>query len=403
MRRYDLHADLYVAARHAKESPTVRWSHLMEKLKNNTSLKRRDFFKAAVDKGMGTLLGFSILSRTNCKPNLTGMPERLLGRTKLSVSLLGFGCTQVKDQAVYRKAVELGINYFHMGDRDPAYNLDACSALLPFRKRLTIAYMSHPKDSRTLLLEDLDDFLNQSKLGVLDVWFVITPRPEVLNDFSEAVSLARTAGKIRFAGITTHNLDQDMAKLTAPESMIDVVMMTYNYLSPPDVKEKIDRLHRAGLGITPMKPLAGKFYEPAAEKPGPMLRWLAADQRIHTIPVIMTHIDQVEQNAAAIKSPLTLEDRSTLQTMFSYNASRFCRMCGSCAGKCPEGLSVSDLVRTAMYLEGYSDIRLARLNFSSIPEANRRITCDRCEQCSVTCPNGVAIKERIGVVKKRLA
>jgi aryl-alcohol dehydrogenase-like predicted oxidoreductase len=257
----------------------------MEKLKNNNSLKRREFFKVAVDKGFGTLLGFSILSRTNCKSNLTEMPKRVLGRTKLSVSLLGFGCTQVKDQAVYRKAVELGINYFHMGDRDPAYNLDACAALLPFRKKLNIAYMSHPKDSRTLLLEDLDNFLNQSKLGYLDVWFVITPRAEVLNEFSEAVSLARTAGKIRFAGITTHNLDQDMVKLTAPESIIDVVMMTYNYLSPPDLKEKIDRLHHAGLGMTPMKPLAGKFYEKTAKNPDAMLRWLAADHRIHTSSV----------------------------------------------------------------------------------------------------------------------
>jgi predicted aldo/keto reductase-like oxidoreductase len=375
----------------------------MEKLKNNNSLKRRDFFKVAADKGFGTLLGFSILSTTNCTSNLTGMPKRVLGRSKLSVSLLGFGCTQVKDQAVYRKAVELGINYFHMGDRDPAYNLDACAALLPFRKKLNIAYMSHPKDSRTSLLEDLDNFLNQSKLGYLDVWFVITPGPEVLNEFSEAVSLAKTAGKIRFSGITTHNLDQDMVKLTAPESIIDVVMLTYNYLSPPDLKEKMYQLHRAGLGITPMKPLAGKFYEKTAKKPDAMLRWLAADHRVHTIPVIMTSIDQVEQNAAALKSPLTQEDCNTLQTLFSYNASRFCRMCGYCAGKCPEGLSVSDLIRTAMYLEGYSDIKRARLNFSSIPEENRRINCDRCEQCSVSCPNGVAVKERICMVKKRLA
>jgi predicted aldo/keto reductase-like oxidoreductase len=52
------------------------------------------------------------------------MPKRVLGRTKLSVSLLGFGCTQVKNKAVYQRAIELGVNYFHMGDRDPAYNPD---------------------------------------------------------------------------------------------------------------------------------------------------------------------------------------------------------------------------------------------------------------------------------------
>jgi uncharacterized protein len=365
-------------------------------------MKRRDFFKTTVHRSIGAMLGFSVLSNLKCKSDTSEMPKRIFGRTNLKVSLMGFGCVHVKDKEVYKRAVDLGINYFHLGDRDPTYNLDACSALYPYRKDLIIAYMSHPKASRTLLLEDLDNFLRQSGLGHLDLWFVITPTVDVLNEFSEAVNIAKKAGKIRFGAMTTHNLNQDYAFLTAPGSVIDVVMVIHNYLSPDDMTDKIEGLHNAGLGIIPMKPLAGKFFENDLKTPASMLRWLAADYRMHSIPVNMTNISQVEQNVTSIKTALTREDQNILQTMFSYNSSRFCRMCGYCMGKCPKQLSVSDLIRTSMYLEGYSDIRLARLNYASIPVGNRQISCDNCTQCSISCPNGVAIRERIAVVKELL-
>jgi len=374
----------------------------IEKLKFNDSLSRRNFLKVATNKGIGTLLGLSVLVDSNCKFNSTEMPNRVLGRTKLSVSLLGFGCTQVKDKKVYQHAIELGINYFHMGDRDPTYNLDACAALLPYRKKIIIAYMSYPKASRTQLLDDLDNYLKQSGFGYLDVWFVITPRPEVLNAFHEAISIAYQAGKIRWSGITTHSLDRDVKILTTQDSKVDVVMMAYNYLSPPAHSDILGKFHHANLGITPMKPLAGKFYQRTINKPDPLLRWLADDTRIHTIPVIMNTIEQVDQNVAAVKLPISQEDLDVLQTLYVYNSQRYCRMCGACNGKCPKQLSVSDLVRTAMYSEGYKDIELARSNFLSIPKNNRKISCETCDQCLVICPNGVAIKERICGVKELL-
>lgn len=375
---------------------------LMKKLKEKIFLNRREFVKTVTNKSIETIFGFSILSNLYCKSDSFKIPRRILGRTKLSVSLLGFGCTQIKDKMVYQRAIDLGINYFHMGDRDPAYNLEACAALLPFRQNIHIAYMSHPKDSKDILMEDLDNFLQQSHFGFLDIWFVITPSPQVLNAYCEAADMAKKAGKIHWTGITTHSLNRDVDKLTASDSIIDVVMMAYNYLSPPEHSDILEKFHAAGLGITPMKPLAGKFYEKTTRKPDALLRWLAQDDRIHTIPVIMTKPDQVDQNAAAIKQKLSEEDRIKLKSMYSYNSRRFCRMCGACDGKCPEGLSVSDLIRTAMYIESYKDINLAKSNLLLIREKNRQIACNNCENCDIICPNGVTIKERISTVKKWL-
>jgi predicted aldo/keto reductase-like oxidoreductase len=376
---------------------------LLKRLEIKGLLNRREFLKSTTNRSFQALFSFSILSNFYCKSKIPAMPKRILGRTNLSVSLLGFGCTQVKDKAVYQHAVDLGINYFHMGDRDPTYNLDACEALLPYRKKIIIAYMSHPKPSKVLLLEDLDNFLKQSGIEYLDIWFVITPNPQVLGEFNEAVKTVQQAGKIRYAGISTHNLNRDVTSLISSHSIIDVVMMSYNYLSPPADGEVLTKLYDSGLGITVMKPLAGKFYENTTSQPGPLLRWLASDNRIHTIPVIMNTIEQVEQNVAAIKQSITVEDHKILKTMFSYNSQRFCRMCGTCVGKCPKELAVSDLIRTAMYLEGYKDEKLARSNFLIIPEKKRKISCDTCEQCSVICPHGVAIPARIFIIKQWLS
>jgi predicted aldo/keto reductase-like oxidoreductase len=287
-----------------------------------------------------------------------------------------------------------------LGDRDPAYNLEACAALLPFREKIHIAYMSLPKVSEEIFLKDLDSFLQQSGLGYLDIWFVITPNPDVLNEFTKAANVALETGKILYSGITTHNIARDTSYLISSDSNIDVVMMTYNYLSPQKDYDSLNQFHQAGLGIMPMKPLAGKFYSKTTDKPDPLIRWLASDNRVHTIPIIMNSIEQVEKNVAAIQSPLSEEDEILLKDLYSYNSSCFCRMCGACDGKCPYGLAVSDLVRTSMYKEGYQDEKRARSNLLLIPKRSRQICCDLCEQCVILCPNGVAIKERIGIIKK---
>ena len=172
-------------------------------------------------------------------------------------------------------------------------------------------------------------------------------------------------------------------------------MLTYNYTSSADDQVRLAKLNAAGLGLVPMKPLAGRFDEATTARPDACLRWLAADPRVHSIPVAMQSTDQLDQNIAALQQPLSEEDRRRLTASLLQVSPRFCRMCGACDDTCPHGLAVSDLVRVAMYLEGYRDPALARFHLKSIPAPRRRRSCDGCPHCSVTCPNGVAVRDRI--------
>ncbi len=216
------------------------------------------------------------------------------------------------------------------------------------------------------------------------------------------MAVARQAGKARWGALATHSLNDIMPQLTTPDSPIDVVMMAYNYTSSSDDAKNLAKLSSAGMGITPMKPLAGRFYKETSDDSGPLLRWLAADQRVHTIPVGMKTIAHVEQNAAALHTPLSNHDRDVLQSQLAFTSARFCRMCNHCDGRCPQGLAIRDLVRCAMYAEGYGDLAMARSHFAAIDARQRRITCQDCDKCTVQCPNGVAIRERVQRAKELL-
>lgn len=371
---------------------------------------RREFLVSAV--------AGAIALGTVCSAQRAGVPEgrtgadkrsqaevrkRILGRSGLSVSLLGFGVQHVMDPALYERAVSRGVTYFHFVEDEntrrrlapESHNLGAFAALRPFRKDLVVSYMTVERASKAVMLQDLEGFLHNSGFGQVDLWYVCCPTPAQWDDFCEAFHEARQAGKARYAAISTHRLAEDMGRLTAADSPVDAVMLTYNYTCSADDQMRLAELHGAGLGVVPMKPLAGRFDEPNAGRPDACLRWLAADQRVHSIPVAMQSVEQLDENIAALQQPLSEEDSRRLTASLSHVSPRFCRMCGACDVACPHGLAVSDLVRVAMYLEGYRDPGLARLQLESIPIPRRNVACDGCRQCSVACPNGVAVRDRI--------
>ena len=73
----------------------------------------------------------------------------------------------------------------------------------------------------------------------------------------------------------------------------------------------------------------------------------------------------------------------------------YCRNCGACEGSCRRGLPVSDMLRALMYAEGYGNPDTARREFLQAPAALTRVRCSSCEGCTVCCPHGVRVVERL--------
>ena len=100
---------------------------------------------------------------------------------------------------------------------------------------------------------------------------------------------------------------------------------------------------------------------------------------------------QFQQNVTALSRRFDDADRALLRAQAAVASGRFCRMCGSCRDACPRGVSTADLVRCAMYAEGYRDVRRARAELAMLRDPG----CGVCADCVVKCPNGVAVRQRV--------
>ena len=61
------------------------------------------------------------------------------------------------------------------------------------------------------------------------------------------------------------------------------------------------------------------------------------------------------------------------------------------------------MLRCLMYAEGYGQFGLAREQFLALPEEARVARCADCPVCTVRCPNGVRVAERVARAQEWLA
>jgi predicted aldo/keto reductase-like oxidoreductase len=73
----------------------------------------------------------------------------------------------------------------------------------------------------------------------------------------------------------------------------------------------------------------------------------------------------------------------------------YCRMCYGCAGQCPKGLPVTDMLRYLAYADGYGQFALGREHFLKLPTAIQSVNCTECSSCAVDCRNGVDVVRRL--------
>ncbi len=230
----------------------------------------------------------------------------------------------------------------------------------------------------------------------------------------EAQREAKKAGKIRFAGVTTHFNMADMLPYLVERGQTDVTLASYNFTMKPELTEAIHAARRAGMGVVAMKVLAGGFSRiqrgdrlygamPDAltstlEREGAMLaaiKWVLKNASVDTAIVCMTNFDQLDENLRSMSEPFTDRDRALLADQMAYIGPLYCRMCGSCSGVCEKGVPVADMLRFLSYAEGYGQFAMARENYLALPENVRMIRCSDCSLCSVSCPNGVEVRNRL--------
>ncbi|HYK91030.1 MAG TPA: aldo/keto reductase [Acidobacteriota bacterium] len=333
---------------------------------------------------------------------------RVLGKTGLKVTSVGFGCMITSDQSVIEKAADIGITYFDTARGYQQGNNEKMvgAALRNKRKNLVLS-----SKTGALTKEEALNHLNTSlkELGTdyLDIWYLHGKgKADQLTDpLLEAQQVAKKEGKIRFAGVSMHGGHADVIP-AAIIKKLDVVLCSYNFTMDPANAALLESAAKAGLGVVAMKVMAGGFrrlkqgekYYDILKREGAMLaalKWVLKDQNIHTTIPSMTDMDQLDENLKAMSLPFGDADQKLLAAQLDYIRPLYCRMCGKCGGACPNGLPVSDMVRFLSYADGYGEYPLGRERFLSLPKEVRDIRCNLCPTCSVHCPNGVHVAERL--------
>jgi uncharacterized protein len=357
----------------------------------------------------------AIAAQAEPQPKPIGMARRTLGNTGLKVSPLGFGGRGTSEAGVIQFALDQGINYFDTG-RNYANNERLIGNALKGRRKEAVINSKTQAKTKRDALADLDISLRELQTDYLDIWQLHnkTKPEEVTDDLMDALQTARKAGKVRFVGITSHLNVPVMLAHMLKRGGADAMLVGYNFTFQPEVTEAIHAARKAGMGIIAMKVLAGGFSRIETQEPrfegssaalirtlkqdGAMtaaIRWALRNTSVDTSAVCMSDFDQVQENVRAMSQPFTPADEKLLSAKLAYLAPRYCRMCGECGGVCDKGVRVPDMLRFLAYAEGYRDFPLARQSYLEVPEAERQIHCGDCDKCTVACPNGVKIRERL--------
>jgi predicted aldo/keto reductase-like oxidoreductase len=343
------------------------------------------------------------------------------------------------DASVIEHAADAGIVHF---DTARSYqngnNERMVGAALQSRRKQVVISSKSPAKTGKQALEDLDTSLRELGTDYLDIWYLHNRNDpaEVTDDLLEAQRSAKQAGKIRFAGVSTHFNMDIMLRHLAKQGRTDVVLTTYNFAMrsvaagmntntaapKTDMTAAIREARSAGLGIVVMKTLAGgtsrvqrgdRLYGAQPEAltrslsqpgvPAAAIKWALRNESVDTAIVCMTDHEQLEENLRAMREPFTPKDEALLAQHLAVIGPAYCRMCGACKGICERGVPVPDVLRYLSYAEGYGQFAMARAHFLELSEDVRSIRCADCASCSIDCPNGVRIRERAGRAQELFA
>ena len=330
----------------------------------------------------------------------TALQYRTLGKTGLRVATVGYGTMITSDPSVIARAVDMGINYF-----DTARNYQNGQnermvgvALGSKRKKIFLASKSSddPSTERGILAE-IETSLKELNTDYMDVWHLhgLDNASQITDELVEAQRKAQQQGKIRFAGVSTHNLPAIVDRVI--ETKIQVVQSQYNFASAASYGPALEKLHHAGVGLIAMKVMAkagghGSRPQRPANFASAALKWAIKNPAIATTVPSMTDIDQLQENFSAMSAPFTEADSKILMARLEEIGPYFCRMCGGCQDQCPKGLPVADLVRFVMYADGYGQFPLGREHFLRMSTEHQQVRCSDCAACAVHCPNGVHVE-----------
>ncbi|MEJ6951217.1 aldo/keto reductase [Natronospora cellulosivora (SeqCode)] len=294
------------------------------------------------------------------------MKKRILGKTGLEVSLLGFGGFHLLEIPA-EKAYSLLTYYYKNGgnyiETAAAYgNGESERKIGPFidkyRENIVLASKTDKRDAEGAMA-DINRSLENLQTDYLDIIFMHCVKQEedlekILssNGALQAALEAKKEGKVRYIGITSHGQPDTLIEALKTDNF-DVMMTHFNYFDkfnyPKLENELLSLVNEKNIGAICMKPLADGFL------------WQSVDtafQYVFSLPVDMVvtgmntmEILQKDLDLANKYQVLNEEEKEDLYKNAIELGDYICRQCNKCSVSENYGENLKEVFK----LEGYYD------------------------------------------------
>jgi hypothetical protein len=333
------------------------------------------------------------------------MKPTRLGQTDLIVSQVGFGGIPIiplgKDEAisVVRHCFEGGINFFDTAHMYNDSEEKIGAALLPVRDDVILATKTTERSAAGASAEielslrrlqtdriDLYQLHNVSNEDALQK--VLAP-----DGAYEAVDQACRGGKVRYVGISSHNMA--IAAKALKTGLFQTLQFPFNFIEKDPADELFPLARQLDVGIIGMKPLGGGLLGKAG------LCFGFLQQHPHVIPIPGIRAKEEADEIVGLyrePRPISEADRTAMDTIREALGRTFCHRCEYCM-PCEQGVQISSVLIYPAFVKRFSTQVAASTPFmqSALKSAEECIECGQCEE---KCPYNLAI---IDLLKENLA
>ena len=326
------------------------------------------------------------------------MEYRILGKTGLKISRLGFGGIPIQKidaegtKKLMTDLINEGVNFIDTARGYTVSEEYLGYALEGVRDQFVLATKSMAR-SKEAMAKDIDISLKNLRTDYIDLYQVHNPSAKDLDTVTapdgalEALIEARAAGKIGHIGITLHSVELFEKAVELP--WVETIMFPYNIVETQG-EELIEKCAQNNIGFICMKPLAGGAIEDATIA----MRFIVSNPSVTVVIPGMAYHSEITQNAAAIAdtAPLSEAEQEKIAEIRSTLGTNFCRRCNYCA-PCTAGINISAVFLFEGYYSRY-DLKDWALNrYSSLSKTAS--DCIECGVCESRCPYNLPIRQML--------
>ncbi|MBW8004068.1 MAG: aldo/keto reductase [Planctomycetes bacterium] len=269
--------------------------------------------------------------------NMAKEPYRMLGRTGIKVTPVGFGASRTMEPMLLKGAFNAGINFIDTGRSyfNGQNEVMVGKVIKGMRKeviiqsklKLPLREIGEPLDTDAahdriihLMQSALTESLKALQTDYIDILLIhgadsvdIISHDAVMEFFHSA----KGKGQIRACGFSSHSNQIELLKATNKSRLYDVAMIpythkgsythsnsgSYNEWDQPVLEKELEKAEKNNIGIVAMKTCSGGPYAFEGESEpsySSALRWILNHSYINTMAVAMGNLGELKEDLQAM-------------------------------------------------------------------------------------------------------